>query len=260
METKDPYMVLGLSGEASQEDIRKAHRTLVRKYHPDTNLEDPRAEERFKEVQQAHEMLSNHEKRQEYEKSSRTSPRGNSGVPGAGAGRRTGGGTTHTVDLSELLGKLANLSRDGSGRRKDGGFQLRGEKEAHLGKLLGEKISRISALLGADPACLSKLLDEISSPTSRAETSIEASASVHRLTSPHTTHAKPCEHVGRSPLLTELPRRGLLGNTPFATTSSLQLFQCGYMLSIEQASQHPVYSWVGLLLAGSTQATVEEER
>jgi hypothetical protein len=82
------------------------------------------------------------------------------------------------------LGKLANLSRDGSGRRKDGGFQLRGEKEAHLGKLLGEKISRISALLGADPACLSKLLDEISSPTSRAETSIEASASVTRLTSP----------------------------------------------------------------------------
>lgn len=160
METKDPYRVLGLSGEASQEDIRKAHRTLVRKYHPDTNLEDPRAEERFKEVQQAYELLSNHEKRQEYEKSSRTSPRGNSGGPGAGAGRRTGGGTTHTVDLSELLGKLANLSRDGAGRRKGGGFQLRGEKEAHLGKLLGEKLSRISALLGADPARLSKLLDE----------------------------------------------------------------------------------------------------
>jgi curved DNA-binding protein CbpA len=160
METKDPYKVLGLSGEASQEDIRKAHRRLVRKYHPDTNLEDPRAEERFKEVQQAYEILSNHEKRQEYEKSSRTSPRGNSGGPRAGAGRRTGGGTTHTVALSELLGKLANLSRDGAGGRKDGGFQLRGEEEAHLGKLLGEKISRISALLGADPARLSKLLDE----------------------------------------------------------------------------------------------------
>ena len=74
METKDPYKVLGLSGEASQEDIRKAHRRLVRKYHPDTNLEDPRAEERFKEVQQAYEILSNHEKRQKYEKRPRTSP------------------------------------------------------------------------------------------------------------------------------------------------------------------------------------------
>jgi curved DNA-binding protein CbpA len=133
---------------------------LVRKYHPDTNLEDPRAEERFKEVQQAYEILSNHEKRHEYGKRPRTSPRGNSGGPRAGAGRRTGGGTAHTVDLSEVLGKLGNLSRDGDGERKDGGFQLRDEEVAHLGKLLGEKITRVSALLGADPARLSKLLDK----------------------------------------------------------------------------------------------------
>ena len=163
METKDPYKVLGLSKDASQDDIRKAHRKLVRKYHPDANPEEPRAEERFKEVQRAYEVLSNPEKRQEYDKrfrtsSRRTSPRGSSGSPRAGRSSRAGEGTTHTVDLSELLAKLTNLSSDSG--RKGGGYELRGEEVAHLAKLLGEKISRISELLGKDPARLSKLLGE----------------------------------------------------------------------------------------------------
>jgi curved DNA-binding protein CbpA len=51
METQVPYKALGLPREASQEDIHKAHRKLVRKYHPDANPEDPRAGKRFKEVQ-----------------------------------------------------------------------------------------------------------------------------------------------------------------------------------------------------------------
>ena len=169
METKNPYKILGLSREASQEDIRKAHRKLVRKYHPDANPEDPRAEERFKEVQQSYEVLSDEKKRREYDEGLRTSPGGSPGRsrsresptrPRARAGGRTAGGTTHTVDLSELLGKLANLSSDGAGGRKGGSYELRGEEVAHLAKLLGEKISRISELLGKDPARLSKLLGE----------------------------------------------------------------------------------------------------
>ena len=169
METKDPYKVLGLFREASQEDIRKAHRRLVRKYHPDANPEDPRAEERFKEVQRAYEVLSDEKKRREYDEGLRTSSRGspgrsrsraNSTRPRARAGERTGGGTTHTVDLSELLGKLANLSSDGAGGRKGGSYELRGEEVAHLAKLLGEKIPGISELVGKDPIRLSKLLGE----------------------------------------------------------------------------------------------------
>jgi curved DNA-binding protein CbpA len=169
MEIKDPYNALGLSREASQEDIRKAHRRLVRKYHPDANPEDPRAGERFKKVQQAYEVLSDEKKRREYDEGLRTSSRGSSGMPRsresssrprARAGGRTAGGTTHTVDLSELLGKLANLSSEGAGGRKGGSYELRGEEVAHLAKLLGEKISGISNLLGKDPARLSKLLGE----------------------------------------------------------------------------------------------------
>ena len=167
METKDRYKVLGLSRDASQDDIRKAHRKLVMKYHPDSNPENPRAEERFKEVQQAYEVLSNEKTRREYDEGLRTSSRGSSGRsrsresssrPRARAGGRTAGGTTHTVDLSELLGKLTNLSSDGAGGRKGGSYDLRDEEVAHLAKFLGEKISGLSELLGKDPARLSKLL------------------------------------------------------------------------------------------------------
>ena len=159
--TQDLYKLLGLPRGASQEDIRKAHRKLVRQYHPDANPEDPQAEKRFKEVQRAYEVLSNPEKRREYDKRFHTSSRErSSGRPRPGAGRRAGGGTTHTVDLSELLAQLANLSSDGDGGRKDGSWKLQGEDVAHIAKLLGEKISRISELLGKDPARISKLLGE----------------------------------------------------------------------------------------------------
>jgi DnaJ-class molecular chaperone len=160
METKDPQEVLGLSREASQDDIQRAHRKLVRKYHPDANPEDPRAEERFKEVQHAYEVLSDEMKRLQYDEGLRTSSRGRSGRPRADTSSRTGDGTTHTADLSERLAKLTNLSSEGAGGQEGGSYELQGEEVAHLAKLLGEKISRISELLGKAPARLSKLLGE----------------------------------------------------------------------------------------------------
>jgi curved DNA-binding protein CbpA len=158
---KDPYKALGLSRDASQDDIRKAHRKLVRKYHPDANPEDPRAEGRFKEIQQAYEVLSDEKKRREYDEGLRTSSRGRSPARArAAASSRAGRGTNYTVDLSELLAKLTNLSSEGASGRKGGSYELREEEVAQLAKLLGEKISRISELLGKDTARLSKLLGE----------------------------------------------------------------------------------------------------
>jgi curved DNA-binding protein CbpA len=161
METEDPYKVLGLSRDSSQDDIRKAHRKLVRKYHPDANPEDPRAEVRFKEVQQAYEVLPNEQKRREYDKGLRTSSRGRSGrPPRARPGGSTGRGAASTVDLSELWSKLADLSSARSDGRKESDFQLRGEDVAHVARLLGVDTSRVSELLGNDVARLVRLLGE----------------------------------------------------------------------------------------------------
>ena len=61
--TTDLYKLLGVPREATQDDIRKAHRKLVRKYHPDANPGDHSSEEHFRAVQRAYEVLSNPEKK-----------------------------------------------------------------------------------------------------------------------------------------------------------------------------------------------------
>lgn len=147
--TKDLYKLLELPRGASQDDIRKAHRKLVRKHHPDANPGDRLADERFKEIQQAYEVLSDPQKRREYDKRFHTSSRKNSGRPRArGAGERSGGETTSTVDLSDLLGKLADLSSNRAGGRKESSSQLQGEDIARVTKHLGVNITRLSKLLG----------------------------------------------------------------------------------------------------------------
>jgi len=66
-EVKDYYQILGISKDASKEDIKKAYRNLARKYHPDLNPDNKNAEEKFKELQEAHEVLSDEEKRKTYD-------------------------------------------------------------------------------------------------------------------------------------------------------------------------------------------------
>ena len=68
MEFIDYYKTLGVSKTASAEDIKKAYRKLARKYHPDLNPNNPEAENRFKEINEANEVLSNLENRKKYDK------------------------------------------------------------------------------------------------------------------------------------------------------------------------------------------------
>src|ERR1051325_4148810 len=67
MATQDLYKSLGLTREASAEDIRKAYRKLARKHHPDVNPGNKEAEERFKQIAEANDILGDVEKRKRYD-------------------------------------------------------------------------------------------------------------------------------------------------------------------------------------------------
>ena len=76
-EKRDYYEILGISKDASDSDIKKAFRSLARKYHPDKNPDDEESEARFKEVQEAYAILSNKEQRRKYDTFGHNRPDGN---------------------------------------------------------------------------------------------------------------------------------------------------------------------------------------
>jgi molecular chaperone DnaJ len=74
MAKRDYYEILGVSRTASADEIKKAHRKLVRKLHPDVNRNNPKASEQFSEVQEAYDVLSEPGKRQKYDQFGHAGP------------------------------------------------------------------------------------------------------------------------------------------------------------------------------------------
>ena len=85
-QTKDLYDILGVDEDASKKEIKKAYRELARKHHPDRNPDDPDAEETFKKIQKAYSILSDEEKRQQYDAQRRFGGGGGFGGGNGGQG------------------------------------------------------------------------------------------------------------------------------------------------------------------------------
>src|SRR5690348_5328425 len=82
---KDYYQILGVDKKANEKEIRQAYRKLARKYHPDVNPGDKSSEEKFKEINEANEVLSDPEKRKKYDELSNYYQQYGR-MPGAGTG------------------------------------------------------------------------------------------------------------------------------------------------------------------------------
>ncbi|MDQ6836122.1 MAG: molecular chaperone DnaJ [Actinomycetota bacterium] len=108
----DYYKVLGVGKNASEDEIKKAYRKLARQYHPDRNSGDKQAEERFKEISQAHDVLSDADKRKAYDRG--TGPFGGFGMPGGfDAGSFSGGFGDIISDLFSRGGAAGGRSSGG---------------------------------------------------------------------------------------------------------------------------------------------------
>ena len=114
MARRDYYEVLGVSRECDDAELKKAYRRLAMKYHPDRNADDASAEERFKEVKEAHEVLSDPKKRAAYDRF------GHAGLEGAAGGAGGGFGNAGFRDIfddvfGDIFGARAGSTRSNRG-------------------------------------------------------------------------------------------------------------------------------------------------
>jgi molecular chaperone DnaJ len=148
---KDYYKVLGVDEKAAPKDITKAYRTLARELHPDANPDDPKAEERFKEVSAAYDVIGDEDKRKEYDEVRRLGPMaGNFGGPGGfggGAPGGAGGFNFDAGDLGDILGGLFGRNRGGGPGPRGAGPQRGADLEAELHLPFREAVQGVTTSL-----------------------------------------------------------------------------------------------------------------
>jgi molecular chaperone DnaJ len=148
MAAGDFYEALGVSKSASQDEIKKAYRERARKWHPDRNPDDPKAEERFKEVQQAYDTLSDPEKRKQYDAGGRFAGFGARGFPGEGF---PGGG--FASDLGDIFSSFFGRGPE-QGTRTARGRDLETEVRLSFDQAMhGAQVAISVPTTGSCPTC-----------------------------------------------------------------------------------------------------------
>ncbi len=157
MAEKDYYELLGVKKTANEAELKKAYRELAKKYHPDKNKGNKEAETRFKEISEAYAVLSDKDKREQYDRLGREAfgPGGANPFAGfdfsefmgaGGRGRRAGGGRrATTVDFTDIFGDLFGGGRGGGGFETAPEPEMQAEvtidfRDAVLGSTLGLQV------------------------------------------------------------------------------------------------------------------------
>lgn len=138
MAKKDYYEILGVSRDASQDEIKKAYRKMALKYHPDKNPDDNEAEQKFKDAAEAYEVLGNEDKRRRYDQF------GHDGLKDNGfgsAGQGFGGG----MSMDDIFEQFGDIFGGAFGSAFGGGFsgargQSRGRRRVNRGSNLRIKV------------------------------------------------------------------------------------------------------------------------
>ena len=147
MSKRDFYEVLGVERSADEREIKKAYKRLAMKFHPDRNREDPQAEDKFKEVKEAYEILTDPQKRAAYDKF------GHAGVDPSMGGGGFGGGAGN-ADFGDIFGDVFG-DIFGGGRRQQRaarGADLRYNMELSLEEAVRgvNKEIKVPTLVGCD--------------------------------------------------------------------------------------------------------------
>jgi molecular chaperone DnaJ len=124
---KDYYEILGIDKGATEEDVKKAFRKLAIKYHPDKNQGDKEAEEKFKEINEAYQVLSDPQKKAQYDQFGTADFNGQGGFEGFGGFNGFGGG-----GFSDIFGDIFGDVFSGGGRRQKNGPQRGADLEYNL--------------------------------------------------------------------------------------------------------------------------------
>ena len=131
----DYYETLGVSKDASDADLKKAFRHMARKYHPDVNPDNKESEDKFKEVNEAFEVLRDPEKRAQYDQFGHAAFGHGAGGAGAGGFQGFGGGFSSFDDLFSNFGDIFNVFSGGRERKRSAardGSDLRYDMEMTL--------------------------------------------------------------------------------------------------------------------------------
>ncbi len=145
MERRDYYEILGLNRNASEGEVKKAYRRLAKQYHPDLNKDDPDAENKFKEMKEAYDVLSDPRKREHYDRFGHQAggPGGFEGFGGTGFGQAGFGGIDEIFE--QFFGGMGGMGTRRRQRGPEQGDHLRYDLEITLEEAFhgGEKVITI---------------------------------------------------------------------------------------------------------------------